>query len=173
VLSQQQLEQCRASWLQQLAANAQRQVTDMQRAVLVAVQQLPAATWQQQPESEGVTEDGLFSIDIAATTTSGVKVAIEVDGPTHFIQPQQRSGGPTLCRNRALAARGYVVISIPYLDWDALRGAEQKQQYLLAKLQPALQAASGRPSRQQQQALAAPVAAPGPRRRRAVRKPLY
>jgi hypothetical protein len=55
VLSQQQVEQCRASWLQQLAANAQQQLSNMQKAVLVAVQQLPAATWQQQPEAEQVS----------------------------------------------------------------------------------------------------------------------
>jgi hypothetical protein len=152
VLSQQQLEQCRASWLQQVAANAQQQVSNMHGAVLVAVQQLPAATWQQPPAAEQVTADGSYSVDIAATTASGVKVAIEVDGPSHFIQPGNSLGGTTMFRNRALAARGYVVISIPYWEWDALRGAEQKQQYLLAKLQPALSAASSQlPRRQQQQ----------------------
>jgi hypothetical protein len=134
VLSQQQLEQCRESRVQQLAANAQQQVTHMQGAVLAVVQQLPAATWKLQPESEGVTADGLFSVDIAATTASGVKVAIEVDGPTHFVQPERTIDGGTVFRNRALAARGYVVVSIPYWEWDALQGAEQKQQYLLAKL---------------------------------------
>jgi hypothetical protein len=139
VLSQQQLEQCRASWLQQLAANAQQQVSATHGTVLVAVQQLPSGTWQRQPESEGVTADGLFSVDIAATTATGVKVAIEVDGPSHFIQPLRTVGGPTLCRNRTLAARGYVVVSIPYWEWETLRGVEPKQQYLLAKLQPALQ----------------------------------
>jgi hypothetical protein len=92
----------------------------------------------------------LFSVDIAATTTSGVKVAIEVDGSSHFMQPDNSLEGGTMFRNRALAVRGYVVISIPYWEWRQLRGADQKQQYLLAKLQPALQPADSEQPGQQQ-----------------------
>jgi hypothetical protein len=88
VLSQQQLEQCRASWEQQLAAKtALSKTSDFQREVFAAAQQLPADLWQELPALEQVTADGAFSIDIAATTASGVRVAIEADGPTHFIQP--------------------------------------------------------------------------------------
>jgi hypothetical protein len=51
--------------------------------------------------------------------------------------------GPTLFRNRALAALGYVLVSIPYWEWDRLRGAAAKQQqYLLSKLQGDQQAAT-------------------------------
>jgi hypothetical protein len=142
VLSQQQLEQCRASWAQAQAVRRQEKSSGLQMAVLDAVRQLPSALWQQPPAAEQVTADGVFSVDIATTTASGVKVAIEVDGPTHFIKPGNRLEGGTMFRNRALAVRGYVVISIPYWEWGQLRGAKQKQQYLLAKLQPALQAAS-------------------------------
>jgi very-short-patch-repair endonuclease len=114
-------------------------VTDTQQSVFVALQRLPAGTWQQPPESEQLTADGAFSIDIAATTAGGAKVAIEVDGPTHFIQPGRTPDGTTQFRDRALAARGYVVVSIPYWEWDALRDATRQQQYLLTKLQPAVQ----------------------------------
>jgi hypothetical protein len=114
-------------------------VTDLQQSVFAEVQRLPAGTWQQQPQLEQRSKDRAFSIDITATTAAGVELAIEVDGPTHFIHPGNTLEGGTLFRNRALAARGYVVVSIPYWEWNALRGAEKKQQYLLDKLQPALQ----------------------------------
>ena len=139
VLSPQRLQQCKEEWEQQVAVTVQQKVTDLQQSVSAEVQRLPAGTWQQQPQLEQRSKDRAFSIDVAATTAAGVELAIEVDGPTHFIQPGNTLEGGTLFRNRALAARGYVVVSIPYWEWEALRGAEQKQQYLLDKLQPALQ----------------------------------
>ena len=150
-LSQQQLRQCKASWEQLLARTAQQPVTDLQRSVFAAVQQLPVGMWQKQPQLEQRTPDGAFRIDITATTAAGVQLAIEVDGPSHFIQPGNTLEGATQFRNRALAARGYVVVSIPYREWDALRGAEQKQQYLLAKLQPARKLVPSKHPQKQQQ----------------------
>jgi hypothetical protein len=91
-------------------------------------------------------------------------VAIEADRPTHFIQPGNAVDGRTQCRNRALAARGYAVLSIPYWEWQQLRGADSMQQYLLAKLQAAAQ-----PTQAQRAAVAQP--APAARRRRVVRRP--
>jgi hypothetical protein len=148
VLSQQQVEQCRAGWLQVQAVGVRAKLSDLQLAVFDAVRQLPSALWQQPAAAEQFTADGLFSIDVAATTALGVKVAIEVDGPSHFMQPGISLEGGTMFRNRALAVRGYVVISIPYWEWNQLRGAEQKQQYLLAKLQLALQQQQPAPPRQ-------------------------
>mgnify|MGYP001807604013 CR=1 FL=1 len=192
VLSQQQLQQCKDAWEQLVAVRAKQQVTHLQRSVFAAVQLLPVGTWQQQPQLKQRSPDGAFSIDIKATTAAGVELAIEVDGPSHFIQPGNTLTGGTQFRNRALAARGYVVVSIPHCEWDALRGAEQNQQYLLDKLQPALQASqppASQPlqqlhqqhSQQQQptgvQAAAAPHAAhatatqPAPAARKRRRKP--
>ena len=154
VLSPQQLQQCKEGWEQQLALSAQQQVTDLQQSVFAAVQQLPAGTWQKQPQLEQRTPDGAFSIDITATTAAGVQLAIEVDGLSHFIQPGNTLEGATQFRNRALAARGYVVVSIPFWEWDTLRGAEQKHQHLLSKLQPAVHASrlpASQPLQQQQQ----------------------
>jgi hypothetical protein len=135
VLTQQQLEQCRASWEQQLTATAQKQSSRLQLMVYTAVLQLPPDTWQQQPQPEQPTADKACLIDIAAVTASGVKVAIEVEGPHHYVQPDNTLTGPTLYRNRALAARGYALISIPHWEWRELRSTAQQQQYLLAKLQ--------------------------------------
>jgi hypothetical protein len=96
-LTEQQLQQCRASWVEDLQETAKQQHTDFQRAVFAAVQQLPI-TWQQQPQMEqlsvgrdGVTPDGALLLDIAGRTAAGVLVAVEVDGPWHFRRPD---GGP-------------------------------------------------------------------------------
>jgi hypothetical protein len=134
VLTQQQLEQCKISWEQLLAETAKQPASHLQESVFSAFQQLPPDTWQQLPQSEQPTADKACLIDIAAVVPSGVRVAIEVDGPTHFVWPERSLGGATQARNRALAARGYAVISIPYWEWERLRSAGQRQQYLLAKL---------------------------------------
>ena len=134
VLTQQQLEQCRATWEEQLTATAKQQASRLQQLVYAAVLRLPSDMWQQQPQPEQPTADKACLIDITAVTAMGVKVAIEVEGPHHYIQPSSTLSGSTLYRNRALAARGYVVISVPYWDWKALDSTAQQQRYLLAKL---------------------------------------
>jgi hypothetical protein len=149
VLPSHQLEQCRQAWQDQVAASAAAKSSLLQQQVFVATQQLPF--WQMSPQQEVVTADGNFSIDIAAVTAAGVNLAIEVDGPHHFVShstsststsssrldgsAQYRVDGPTLSRNRALAARGYVVVSIPWWEWSDLKGGGARQAYLQDKLQ--------------------------------------
>jgi hypothetical protein len=108
-LTEQQLQQCRAAWQEQMQLRAKQQHTDFQRSVFAAVQQLPN-TWQQQPQMEqlsmgrdGVTPDGALLLDIAGRTAAGVLVAVEADGPTHFRRPDGGLMGATQDRNRALA----------------------------------------------------------------------
>jgi hypothetical protein len=147
VLSQQQLQQCKDSWEQQLQREtASAKASDLHRSVFAALQALPADTWQQPPVLEQRTADGALSIDIAATTRSGVQLAVEVDGPSQLVQPACTHSGPTLFRNRALAARGYVLVSIPHWMWRSWRDAPQQQQYLLSELQKAEQAALLQPT---------------------------
>ena len=134
VLTPQQLEQCRGSWEQQQTATAKQEASQLQQSVFAALLQLPSDTWQQQPQPEQPTADKACLIDIAAVTASGVKVAIEVEGPQHYVQPNRTLTGTTQSRNRALAARGYAVVSIPYWEWAALRSTGQQEQYLATKL---------------------------------------
>jgi hypothetical protein len=136
-LTEQQLQQCRAAWEQQLQDTAKNAASEFQRSVFAAVQRLPI-TWQQQPQmeqlsigSDGVSEDGALIIDIGGRTADGLLVAVEADGPWHFRQPDGGLMGTTLYRNRALAVRGYRVISVPWFEWSELQGEEQQQQYLL------------------------------------------
>jgi hypothetical protein len=138
VLSAQQLEQCRSSWQQQLKhQDSKSGPSKAQLAVFEALQQLPREqwAWQEQPALGQYTADRHYGIDIAAVTSTGKQLAIEVDGPWHFLQPGNRLEGPTLARNRALAVRGWVVVSVPYFEWRQCKTWEQQQEYLLAKLQ--------------------------------------
>jgi hypothetical protein len=135
VLSQQQLDECRQAWQDQVATQAQQAAaapSPLERRVFKALQQLPG--WQVPPQREVITADSNFSIDVAAVTAAGVRLAVEVAGPSHFVSPGNRLNGPTKYRNRALAARGYTVVVIPGWQWRKLKGAEQQQQYLLDKL---------------------------------------
>jgi hypothetical protein len=168
-LTRQQLQQCQHSWEQVLATKT-AQPSQLQRSVFAALQRLPGSTWQQAPAMEQQrTPDGAYSIDITAVMAAGgLQLAVEVDGPSHFLrQPRRAVDGRTRCRNRALAARGYSVVSIPWWEWRELaaggdgdrqrqqRQQQQQQQYLLDKLQAAAAAAnapaaSGDPPPQQQ-----------------------
>ncbi|EOD31307.1 hypothetical protein EMIHUDRAFT_232078 [Emiliania huxleyi CCMP1516] len=62
------------------------------------------------------------------------RIAIEVDGPFHFLLPDgrgvRRPNGPTLLKRRLLAAAGWRVISVPFFEWDALPTASERQTYL-------------------------------------------
>jgi hypothetical protein len=49
-----------------------------------------------------------------------VRIAIEVDGPWHFCRPDHKQTGPTLFRNQLLESRGFVVVSVPYFEWQGL-----------------------------------------------------
>ncbi|KAK9821911.1 hypothetical protein WJX81_002310 [Elliptochloris bilobata] len=62
---------------------------------------------------------GLATIDICIRMRDGQKVALEVDGPSHLCaNAPHRPMGPTLARNRMVAADGYRVISVSTYDWE-------------------------------------------------------
>jgi very-short-patch-repair endonuclease len=135
VLSEQQLSECAVAWELQRCSNATAAASLLQQQVMAALQQLPSSMWQGEMRMESVTPDGNLSIDIAAVTAAGVQLAIEVDGPTHFVSPGNRLNGPTQFRTRMLAAQGYTVIGIPYWEWNACKTAEERLEYLAANLQ--------------------------------------
>ena len=81
------------------------------------------------PREEVRVADG-WSIDVMATHR-GVEVAIEVDGPTHFIR--QAPTGATAFKRRMVSASGVVLISIPYWEWADARfngGPKGQRRYL-------------------------------------------
>uniref|UniRef100_A0A383WDW8 RAP domain-containing protein n=1 Tax=Tetradesmus obliquus TaxID=3088 RepID=A0A383WDW8_TETOB len=175
LLTEERLQQCKTSRQQQIQQTLEEQHTKFQRAVFAAVQLLPI-TWQQQPQMEqlsvgrdGVTPDGALLLDIAGRTAAGVLVAVEADGPTHFRQPDGGLMGLTMYRNRALAVRGYRLVSVPYQAWNKAQRDEQREQQYLTRLfleagvvsgelaaQPATTQAQHAPGLKQQQQQAAP-----------------
>uniref|UniRef100_A0A383V6H2 RAP domain-containing protein n=1 Tax=Tetradesmus obliquus TaxID=3088 RepID=A0A383V6H2_TETOB len=142
-LTQQQLQHCSDACSESHQTRATQPPSAFQQQVFATLQQLTAAgqlSWQQQPAMEQLAQpDGACLIDIAGVTAGGVRLAIEADGPTHFLWPDRRLDGRSQHRNRVLAARIQVVVSVPYFEWDDLKGARQKQQYLLQLLNRAIQ----------------------------------
>ena len=71
------------------------------------------------------------SIDIAID--GAAPVALEVDGPTHFLQDGKPTGS-TLLRNRMLAAHGWRVAVVDYREWNALQTEAQREEFLRRQL---------------------------------------
>ena len=106
------------------------QTSRTQLDVLAAVRRLPGCSGA---TSEQLTDDGLFSIDIALELPDGLKVAIEVDGPWHFMTNDPMiMDGATVLRNRMLASRGWKVVSVPVQPWDLAfeKGKAPAESYL-------------------------------------------
>jgi hypothetical protein len=101
-------------------------------------------------EVEHLTDDGYFSIDVYLSESD---VALEFDGPAHFIitdggegvDPGDASGISTRTPTRTLstetrdmflARRHRVVLSVPWFEWAEFngKGAAEKQAYVTAKL---------------------------------------
>ncbi|KAL7528123.1 hypothetical protein ACHAWF_002448, partial [Thalassiosira exigua] len=84
------------------------------------------------PEEEVLTKSG-YRID-ALVEVNGNKVAIEVDGPFHFVD--RCPNGSTMLKHRQVAKlEGMPVISVPYWEWDKLKKDRgKKQQYLRSLL---------------------------------------
>ena len=82
-------------------------------------------------ELEHITADGLFSIDLAIVDQ---RIAIEFDGPSHFMRNTFEPLGHTRLRDRLLSAMGWHVVSIPFFDWDELLQPEQMDAYVRQRL---------------------------------------
>ncbi|EOD07737.1 hypothetical protein EMIHUDRAFT_218288 [Emiliania huxleyi CCMP1516] len=80
-----------------------------------------------------------YSLDLALPSS---RVAIEVDGPSHFMLPDgrgvRRPNGPTLLKRRLLAAAGWRLISVPFYEWDGVATANGQQTYLERAVAPLL-----------------------------------
>ncbi|KAI8475158.1 MAG: hypothetical protein J3K34DRAFT_517600 [Monoraphidium minutum] len=138
-LSAVQLQQCGATWEEQQQLTAQQRRTELERQVFARARRLPNLADCRQ---EARTPDCALRVDVAAThAASGRLLAIEADGPTHFLRPSGQPTGVTLARNRALAARGYVVVPVPWQEWARLvGGAPAQDAYLQRRVEAALKA---------------------------------
>jgi hypothetical protein len=80
------------------------------------------------PKEEVLTSSG-YHLD-AIVKVNGMKVGIEVDGPSHFINREPT--GSTLLKRRQVSTLDDIrIVSVPYWDWDEFgNNRAKKQQYL-------------------------------------------
>ena len=83
-----------------------------------------------------------YSLD-AVVQMGGCEVAVEVDGPSHFVG--HKPTGSTLLKRRQLRSAGWALVEVPYWEWNALRkeGTGAKERYLERKLGEAVGEDSG------------------------------
>jgi len=111
---------------------AEAQPSRLQRDVAKALA-LQGASVQE----EKVLEEG-YSLDLVVDCGGEELIAIEVDGPSHFVGREPT--GATLLKRRQLRHLGWQLVSVPYWEWaelnhnDTLRQREQRAAYLSALL---------------------------------------
>ena len=87
------------------------------------------------PVNEYVTADGLFAIDIALWARGETRIAVEVDGPSHFaVNDLRHVTGQTQARHQALTRLGWVVISVPLAIWMQMPDRAAKEDWLRRQL---------------------------------------
>ncbi|CDP19087.1 unnamed protein product [Coffea canephora] len=77
--------------------------------------------WVKEYEMEGYTLDAVL-VDI--------KVALEIDGPTHFSRNSGVPLGHTMLKRRYIAAAGWKLVSVPHQEWEELQGEFEQLDYL-------------------------------------------
>ncbi|CAG9465764.1 unnamed protein product [Pedinophyceae sp. YPF-701] len=128
-----------------------RVVSAFQRDVYLTLQDLGVACELEYADAE-------YTMDIAIPAK---RVAIEVDGPSHFCTNTRTPTGPTLMKRRLLRALGWSLVPVTIYEWQRLRSDKAKRRWLQDRLTPLL-VDSGSP---------ATTPPPAPRRRRSPRRP--
>jgi hypothetical protein len=114
-------EKCQQAFISQLPQSSRLQ--DDVISVLSSIGMLP--------EEEFLTSSG-YRLD-AIVKVNGMKIGIEVDGPSHFMN-REPTGSTLLKRRQVSILDGIRIISVPYWEWDKLGNDRvKKQDYLRSK----------------------------------------
>jgi hypothetical protein len=92
-----------------------------------------------QPREEVSMQLG-YSLD-AVVSVEGRDVAVEVDGPTHFVG--RLPTGATVLKRRQLRLTNMPLLAVPYWEWNELRGTSRRRAYLLQRLRELMRAPTG------------------------------
>ena len=74
-----------------------------------------------------------YSIDALVTLNDGERVAVEVDGPSHFLGRSQQPTGATLLKHRQLRYFGWRLERITYVEWHEDKNAALRKLHWLPK----------------------------------------
>ena len=69
-------------------------------------------------KEEHICKSSGYSIDALVTLNSGEQIAVEVDGPCHFVGHSHEKTSRTLLKHRQLRYFGWQLRSVPYWEWD-------------------------------------------------------
>ncbi|KAH0706511.1 hypothetical protein KY290_011080 [Solanum tuberosum] len=58
------------------------------------------------------------------------RVALEIDGPTHFSRNSGSPLGHTMLKRRFITAAGWKLVSVPHQEWEELKGGFEQLEYL-------------------------------------------
>ena len=92
-----------------------------------------------EPLEEVRTEQG-YSLD-AVVELDGRDVAVEFDGPSHFVGQTEAPTGSTMLKRRQLHAAGWPLLVVPYWEWNELDNGGDKarvDEYLMGGLREAI-----------------------------------
>jgi len=99
---------------------AEAQPSRLQRDVAKALASLGLAV-----QEEKVLEEG-YSLDLVVECGGEELIAVEVDGPSHFVG--RVPTGATLLKRRQLRHFGWRLVSVPYWKWDELAHRDQTKE---------------------------------------------
>ena len=106
----------------------------LQQSVVAELNKVGLSPQEEVRIPEGYTIDMLVSYE-------SLSVAIEVDGPTHFLGESERPNGATLLKRRQLHSLGYTLLPVPYYEFGI--GDEYAQIYAAFNLAEGLKALVG------------------------------
>ena len=73
------------------------------------------------------------ALETGGERSSGRALAVEFDGPSHFLASGAPTGA-TLLKRRHLSLLGHTLVSVPYWEWGRCEGSGEREQYLKSKL---------------------------------------
>ena len=129
------LDAARATWSTETAAQASANATRPSRTyneVAVALRD----SLRLAPAEQRVCPASGRIVDLALERP-GMRLALQVDGPGRCLRNTWQPSGATRMRDRALAAAGWQVLTLPFYALDDLRTPEPRADYLRRRLSDA------------------------------------